>query len=362
MNGIANLGFQTHQPNQQKTQRFIPFSANTTGKCGRPVFIDAKLLPDFLINIDLKTYRGLQIVRGIEMLRSVGGGINAYQSKLKAAKHMSVIGELEIYYYIAQQNPSGNEVSGVYITELSNAAKNTAPAGNYIVKSGKANPNNLTQFSGDQACIGGAANLELAISDAREHIETDGWGRSPDYGLYFIPDSLQNIQGTWLTPEQKTVKISEHASELATILTTTQKNRLHTKSPIRIRVFNGGCKVLCVALKSIQGHLDKLGFELIDPDVSANSTLKEILAHDARLSPDAIQFTKKSTEITLSSVRNSLAKTLSALGNKKSAENILNKTSKQANALSVGNNLITNNNYFLDAARQASILGQWSKQ
>jgi hypothetical protein len=362
MNGIANLGYQSRQPHQHNTHRFIPFSINTTGVCGRAVFIDSALLPDFVINIDLTSLKGQQIIRGIERLRSTGGGINAYQSQTQAAKHMSLIESIEVYYYITQEKIT-DKPNGLYITNIRKAAKSTDRSGLYTIAGGTVTEQPNTRFYEKQVCINSAESLASARQQAEAILDKDGWNRVPAYEMYFVPGGLVNAEGSWISPAQKASNPEEIASELRTLIDNTQSwlAKENSSTVIKIRVFNDAVKALLASVDKSSSHIDKLDFELIDPTTDASQLLAILNHRNARLAPIPIKITHAASSLALAAKRHTLASLLAQRGLTKGAGDVLANTESAEISLKVGSALTQQRTNFVSAMKQASLLSQWAQ-
>ncbi|BFM10230.1 hypothetical protein R50072_03830 [Simiduia litorea] len=357
MNGLASLGHIAQQPHKNTHRRFIHFSQNTDGRCGRPVYIDAQLLPDFLAAVDISSFAGLEVVKKIEQLRALGGGINSHQNKDIANSHKCLMAKVEVHYYITQA--TGNKSGGIYITNVGSITNNKDKPGLYRYQNGIVRANNTDFFALEQAFIGSDQSIDNLTNRFKPYAEADGWN-SISYELFFSPSYDIDKHGTWITPAQKLFNESQSIVELAKILQKTQQAMINKSGSFtKIRVFDSSSRILDKSLTLVKGHLDKLGFEFIDPDTAITSTISQLAAKNAKLSKSPVQITSRRSTITLTKVRNEISSILRSIGRPENASEITEKTNVSSVALSVGGALSHSKSNFITAARQANLLGKW---
>lgn len=362
---IANLGYQQQQPHQQAGNPFVYFSPNTQGKCGRPVYIDARLLPLFLSLVDVDSYKGLRLITGIEQLRSVGGGIGSYQSTVRAARHMSRVGDVSVYYYIEQQkHEEGGRIlpSGVFITDL---RINKVDAGDrpniYLIQGKNYEATNQLFFSREisNAALVTDQSIDDGAATALRYAPQDGWGKTLGTEMLFIPNKLSDAQGHWLTPALKSTNSTRIAKQVSAVLSQTQKSRAQDNkdSALPIQVIGDASKVLQAAVAQYTGHLDKLDFEFIEPTAKMDTLLTSLKGKNAKISKP-IKASSKESLIALSQVRQRLLQLLEKSPTQ-DLKKLANTTSQIAGALNAARPQTSGN--FLNAARQANRLGRWDK-
>ncbi|MDN3638339.1 hypothetical protein QWY82_05870 [Simiduia curdlanivorans] len=357
MNGLASLGHIAQQPHKNTKHRFIHFSQNTDGRCGRPVYIDAQLLPDFLAAVDISNFSGLEVVKKIEQLRALGGGINSHQNKDIANSHKCLMGKVEVHYYITQATAKNS--GGIYITNVGSINNNKDETGLYRYQNGIVRKNDNDFFALEQAFIGSDQSIDNLTNRFKPYAEVDGWN-SLSYEIFFSPSYDIDKHGTWITPAQKIFNESQSIVDLAKILQKTQQAMINKSGSFtKIRVFDSSSGILDKSLTLVKGHLDKLGFEFIDPDATITSTIRQLASKNAKLSKSPVQITSRRSKITLTKVRNQISSILRSVGRPTNALEVTEKTNASSIALSVGGALSHSKSNFITAARQANLLGKW---
>lgn len=346
-------------------KHFVYFSLNTQGKDGRQVLIDPRLLPKFLSLVDVSHLTGQRVVKKIEQLRAIGGGIKSHQHIDKAMQHMDSFDNLQVYYKILQQSGEDNMGPGVYITDINGvSAKNIDALGMYGVDSeGVTSPTSKPFFERDQAAVASGQTAEIAATSVTPHLDKDDWGRATDYSMFFIPESLANEFGSWITPEQKTFNSDSAASDLAKVLETTQKYRIKAKGETvaRLRIFGNGSKLLRSALEKTQGHLDMLGFQFIDPTIDLQPVYAKLQRANAILAPKSVISISRQSQLSLAATQQQLQSQLKAMGRQDDAQQVQASTANSVAALRVGAAQVKHqHSYFLNAVTQANKLGKWS--
>lgn len=358
--GARALGFQPALSPAERNH-FVTFSENTKGRSGRPVFIDARLLPQFLSLIDVDTAKGQRIVRGIEGLRSIGGGISSYQSTSRAARHMSLLEEVEVYYFIEQAQANGMP-AGLFITSLKRVAKGASvKADIYLVdKSGYTATNN-TFFTLNDAALSSAASVGDSVSETAQHAAPDGWGGIATREVFFIPSKLANEKGNWLCPMEKQSNPVEIENKISHTLEQTQKRQQSLKKgePIRIQVHGEACKFIAGALNRSSGHIDSLDFQFIEPVGNIALAINSIKNKNGKNSSPIIS-TNKASLISLSQVRFQLSQALADTHEKNLSKGVKESTAATTAILNASRS-ISNNSVFLNAVKQANRLGRWTK-
>lgn len=346
--------------------KFVYFSYKTNGSCGRKVFINSQLLPKFLAQVDVDSYKGQKLVRQVEQLRATGGSMTSHQNQNDAMQHMDKCGDISVYYRIAALDGE----AAVYITDIRAGAAKGAVPGLYKVESrGKVDKADGAFIRYEQAAIGAGASVADVRELAEPILDKDGWGKKPDYNLFYAPEALTNELGCWMTPEQKTFDGDKAAKELAQVLMNTQKYRakqLQVDKPARIRVLGSGSKLLASALDKSQGHMDLLGFQFIDPTIDLQPVYAKLERASAKLAPQSIISCSRQSQVSLAVTRHQLTAQLQAMGRNQEAKTVAADTAGAVKALQVGqgglkaSNLTPRGASFVDALMQANKLGKWS--
>lgn len=365
MNGIANLGFQHRQPHTQHNHPFVYFSPNTLGRSGRPVYIDARLLPQFLSLVDVDSYQGMRVIAGIEQLRAIGGGIGSYQSTVRAARHMSRVGDISVYYYIEQQKQERNGIvqpAGLYITAIRTNKPDQGHRPNiYRIGTDRPEATNELSFSRDipNASIITDSDVADGAATVLQHAPQDGWGKSLQTEMLFIPNRLSDEHGNWLTPALKSTNSTRIAKQVSIVLTQTQKNRVqeNMETALPIQVIGDASKVLQAALTQCNGHLDKLDFEFIEPTAKMDALLTNLRGKNAKTSKP-IKANTRASLIALSQVQQRLLRLLDK-NPPQDLKKLANATNQVIGALNATKPQSSGN--FLNSARQANRLGRWDR-
>lgn len=357
MNGIATAFSANPAPTPPTTStRFIPFSAATLGDRGRAIYIDAKLLPQFVLAVDVRSYQGQNIVRGIEQLRATAADLKSHQNMAHAAMHMSTLGDLEIYYAIQQH--SGERGSGIYITNIKNNTQHGELPGQYLVADGRPQPSAEAFKNQPHGSIICAAHLAAAAEKSAKYARGVDLQSDEPMALFFIPQPLSNTEGQWLTPLQKNTCTRALTAQITQALQQAQQaaRKRGEQHLQRLYIHNNADQWLGQALSQLNGSLSNLSFEFIDPSPRASDTLVRLTARGAKLGQNAIRVTTDQAELTLARLRVRLAKIIASLRQPQTPARASGAAASPAHS-SKSPQVKT----FLAAAEQANLLSRWTR-
>lgn len=359
--GARSLGFQPALSPAERSH-FVAFSENTKGRSGRPVYIDARLLAQFLCLIDVDNEKGRRIIRGIEGLRSIGGGISSYQSTSRPARHMSLLEDLEVYYFIEQLNANGMP-AGLFITALKkHFGPSSHKANVYLIDQSRTTPTNNTFFSLNNASISSASSLEQSIFETEQHAPRNGWNALEAREILFVPGKLNNAAGNWLCPMEKQQSPSDLETKISAVLDTTQKRQQALKKgeTIKVQIHRDSVNLVAAALAKSSGHLDALDFQFIEPMGNLSNALTLVKSRNAQ-STQPIVATTKSSLIALAQVKFQLEQLLAHPGATKASTDLPRSLAPTAAALNASRPGLKSAD-FINSVKQANKLGNWSKQ
>ncbi|WLQ11921.1 hypothetical protein O5O45_19525 [Hahella aquimaris] len=383
----SHLPAQTYVDNKFVT--FIPFSPETIGKSGRKVFIDAKLMPQFLALVDSRSTAGIKIVKKINELKSLAGGIVSCSNLNNAFQHMELVEHVRIFYKIFQpSDPTANE-AGVYINDIRAGYKGDEnKAGFYRVKgssymaSSKPMPMQADKIIDHHAAISDHENtLGDAVRSCAKHTSTDGFSSNPNnFSMFYLHSHIYNELGVWITPEQKQNNLDDAAQKLAKVLVETQAHRQAVNpgdEPLRWVIIGDGVKLLAKAISKLPSpkpnykeNLSKHKFQFIDPTIDINPIARDLLKTGASLDKTPVitgQQRNRSAVVSASFHRGQSARAINVIGNvlgEKVAgvnKDWLANTQITSNAITHAKSLISTpqNRTFIEMINQVTRIAQW---
>ncbi|MEC7547088.1 MAG: hypothetical protein VYB48_09135 [Pseudomonadota bacterium] len=247
------------------TRQFIPFSKNTNTDRGRKVFIDAALAPLFAHAFQSDEASALQMTSKIEQLGALGGNVNANQNTGTPFEYMENIGKLAVYYQIHQGSKDNQTPAGVYITGVQRSSEEGIDqAGLYQSFEGRSSEVNTYIAEREQGFIKSHTNAIEAADMLQTLAGNDGWGTPNSFNFFYIPATIENEMGLWMTPDSRAMRPTVVAKEFASVLTETQKHRSNSK-PIKWQIEGDTVKLLQLAIEHLPNLLDKHHFMLTDP-------------------------------------------------------------------------------------------------
>ncbi|WLQ11318.1 hypothetical protein O5O45_16350 [Hahella aquimaris] len=319
---------------------FFYFSDATKGESGKPVYIDFGLFPQFLYKVDPGTFDGIEIIKGIEGLRSSSVDVNSSSNSKDSFLHKKEIGAVEIHYKVYQCQDDGG-LPGVYVTNIkSNYKGDGKDPGLYRARELSGFDANLDIKKQDSgvvdtvgACIGGMASLELTAKNAKKALERygisgDGW--KTDFGLFYIPVHIRNELGNWINPVSRQHDPLIAAKELALVIKSTQKARsIENLEPLDWLVVGEAAEILNKAVELLEKDpeakiLDKHRFRFLNPSIPRKGIFPNMLGvlkqKCAELTTDAVILNDNYPATVNLSL--SLQETVDALGSRFHKKNI----------------------------------------
>ncbi|MES2673891.1 MAG: hypothetical protein V4660_06595 [Pseudomonadota bacterium] len=321
-------------------KKFVFFSPLTKGNCGRPIKINASLLPQFISLVDPKSHDGQTIIRHIQGLRATAGQGGSYQNMNNAFEHMERVKHVQICYKILQVD--ANSPVGVYITDLRSAyAGDGKKAGLYSVSKAAISALPGSILSGSNVVINGAcadtddaARAALTLTNSSQTV------------LFYNPAHIINELGTWRKPSKHANNAQLAASTLADVLT---KNQNRT-SPLNWHIEGEGTALLVQALSKVTGELSNQKFRFIDPVGDTTATINLLKGKKAQLTSDVVSYTgKRTAAVSFLNQRHKLASAITSLVNvghplhqerEKSVAKLMSGTSNNAAKFSNGTNMM----------------------
>ena len=335
-------------------KNFVFFSPLSKGGCGKPVKINASLLPKFLSLVDPKTHDGLAIIQHIQGLAAKAGHGGSLQNMNNAFEHMNTIKHVQIIYKIVQLD--ANSPMGVYVTDIRHRDPgDVKKPGLYSISTtmGASSINGL-KLSATKVAINGQVG---SLNDASKRaLAITG---SASVALLYNPSFVINELGVWGSTSKRANQALLATDTLAKVLTANQ-NRDNT---LEWYVEGEGTALLHNALAKVSGELGKFKFQFIDPVGDTTSTLNLLKAKKAQLATDVVQFTgKRSSMVSLLTQRNKLSTAIRSLvspghplhqDREKNVAKMMNGTSsKSAQYKSAVNTVNGGQATFIDALRQ----------
>ncbi|WP_431686637.1 hypothetical protein [Hahella sp. NBU794] len=373
----------------RKFINFIPFSPETVGKSGRKVFIDAKLIPQFLALVDSRTPAGIKIIKKIIELKSLAGGIISCSNLNNAFQHMELVEHVRVFYKIFQIGDQKAKEAGVYINDIRAGYKGDEnKAGFYRVKGSSAfsdmppMPMKQEKIQENHAAISDhEQTLSEAVMSCARHTQTIGFGSQPqDFSMFYLHSHIYNELGVWITPEQKQHNLDDAAQKLARVLVDTQTHRQAFNSgdePLRWVIIGDGAKLLAKAIGKLPSpranhkeNLSKHNFQFVDPTIDLYPITRDLMRTGASIDKDPIITGKKRNRATIVSAslhRGQSAGAVSMVG-KQTGEKVndanknwLAGTQVTANAITNAKSLISTpqDRTFLEMFNQVKGIAKW---
>lgn len=291
-------------------KKFVFFSPLTKGNCGRPIKINASLLPQFISLVDPKSHDGQTIIRHIQGLRATAGQGGSYQNMNNAFEHMERVKHVQICYKILQVD--ANSPVGVYITDLRSAyAGDGKKAGLYsVTQAGRMTDvkevSGLTISGANIVINGNCAGTSAAGANALNLTSTSSTA------LFYNPSHVVNELGLWSNPTKHANNAQLAAGTLADIL---MKNQNRTSS-LNWHIEGEGAALLVQALSKVTGELSNQKFRFIDPVGDTTTTINLLKGKKAQLTSDVVSYSgKRAATVSLLSQRTKLATAIKSLVN-----------------------------------------------
>ena len=335
-------------------KNFVFFSPATKGGSGKPVKINAALLPKFISLVDPKSHDGQMIIRHIQGLSAKAGQAGSMQNMNNAFAHMDSVKHVQIFYRIMQLD--ANSPVGVYITDLRyGVSGDDMKPGLYMVNMNSGpKPLNAVKLSGTKIAINGQSEDLKSASDSALELTS-----SSSAILFYNPSAVVNELGIWSDSAQRTNKTLLATEMLSKVLVENQ-NRDNT---LEWYVEGEGTELLGRALAKVKGELTKFKFHFIDPIGDTTSALNLLKTKKAQLATEVVKYTgKRASTVSLLTQRSQLASVIKSLvssghplyqDREKSVAKLMTGTSTKAAQYSGAVNTIKGGQVtFTDALRQ----------
>lgn len=293
-------------PHQAK--KFVYFSTQTQGICGRPVKIDPLLLPHFLCLVDPASHQGQAVIRHIEGLRANAGHGDSFQNANRAFDFMDHVGNVRIHYKIMQVD--AGEPVGVYITDIRPGFRgDTAKPGLYSVQSSgslaRTSEVQSNVISSAKACINGVSKDLAGAAEQAVHMAKG------NAALFYNSANVVNDMGCWFKPSKQEQSAKLAAERLAKVLAETESK---SSGKVHWHVQGEGAQLLAKALEKTSVELSKHRFQFFNPVGDTNLLLGTLKKKKAELAESIVDY-KASTAamISLLAQRGALAATIKSL-------------------------------------------------
>ena len=286
-------------------KNFVFFSPLTKGGSGKPVKINAGLLPKFLSLVDPRTHDGRAIIQHIQGLAAKAGHGGSLQNMNNAFEHMDRVRHVLIIYKIVQLDT--NSPMGVYVTDIRHGDPgDKIKPGLYNVSQSMGTSNiNGHKLSGTKVAINGQVG---SLNDAAKRALA--MTASTSVALFYNPSVVINELGVWSSTSKRANQAMLATDTLAKVLTANQ-NRDNT---LEWYVEGEGTALLQNALAKVSGELGKFRFQFIDPVGDTTATLNLLKGKKAQLASDVVKFTgQRSSTVSLLTQRDKLATAIGSL-------------------------------------------------
>lgn len=325
-------------------KKFVFFSGMTKGATGRPIKINASLLPHFIALVDPKTHDGQAVIHHIQSLRATAGQASSMQNINNAFEHMDRVKNVQICYKILQLD-TGSPVT-VYITDIRAAyVGDKKKAGLYSVnsmgQSADVREAKAPAIAGPKAVVNG---LSFSAKQAGEDALKQAGATS--VALFYTPAHVVNELGSWRNTARKAANATLAANALATVLTKSQ-NRTST---LNWYIEGEGSALLSKALENVTGDLSQQKFRFIDPTGDIAATIKQLKQKKAQFvtEGDLISYTgKRSAAVAMANQLYRLATSMSLEKGKhgfdqreKNTKKIVSDHARAGAAMSGANNMV----------------------
>lgn len=338
-------------------KKFVFFSSMTKGATGRPIKINASLLPHFISLVDPKTHDGQAVIHHIQGLRATAGQASSMQNINNAFEHMDRVKNVQICYKILQLD-AGSPVT-VYITDIRAA---------YVGDGKKAGLYNVSQL-GIKAIVKEATNPSVTSPKAvinGSSASADQAGETAlkltsagSTALFYNPTNVINELGSWRSKIHSDREAKLAANELTTVLVKSQ-NRT---SVLNWYVEGEGAALLARALTNVTGDLSQQKFRFIDPTGDVTTTIQKLKNKKAQLvtETDLVSYTgKRAAAIAAASQLNRLTNVMTVEKGKpgfeqrgKSIHKLRADLARGSSAMAGANNMIqAGKTTFLDILKQ----------
>lgn len=280
-------------------KKFVFFSSMTKGATGRPIKINASLLPHFIALVDPKTHDGQAVIHHIQGLRATAGQASSMQNINNAFEHMDRVKNVQICYKILQLD-AGNPVT-VYITDVRAAYVGDGRKAGLYMATKTVTGADVKEARGP--AISGSKVVINGISASSDHAGKNAInlaGGTP-VALFYNPAHVVNELGSWRNTARKAANATSAANELATVLMKNQSNRT---SVLNWYVDGEGSALLANALEKVTGELSQQKFRFIDPTGDIATTIQQLKHKKAQFvtEGDLISYTgKRSSTVAIAS-------------------------------------------------------------
>ena len=339
-------------------KKFVFFSGMTKGATGRPIKINASLLPHFIALVDPKTHDGQAVIHHIQDLRATAGQASSMQNINNAFEHMDRVKNVQICYKILQLD-TGSPVT-VYITDIRAAyVGDKKKAGLYSVnsmgQSADVREAKAPAIAGPKSVVNG---LSFSAKQAGEDALKQAGATS--VALFYTPAHVVNELGSWRNTARKAANATLAANALATVLTKSQ-NRTST---LNWYIEGEGSALLSKALENVTGDLSQQKFRFIDPTGDIAATIKQLKQKKAQFvtEGDLISYTgKRSAAVAMANQLYRLATSMSLEKGKhgfdqreKNTKKMIADHSRGGSAMAGANNMLkAGQTTFVDMLKQA---------
>ena len=340
-------------------KKFVFFSSMTKGATGRPIKINASLLPHFISLVDPKTHDGQAVIHHIQGLRATAGQASSMQNINNAFEHMDRVKNVQICYKILQLD-AGSPVT-VYITDIRAAyVGDGKKAGLYnALKSGSTADVREAKgpiISSPKAVING-----VSPSFIRAGVNALEVSASTSVALFYNPAHVVNELGSWRNTARKATNANSAAMALAEVLMKNQKNRTST---LNWYIEGEGTNLLAKALEKISGELTQQKFRFVNPTGDVVSTIKQLKQKKAQFvtESDLISYSgKRASAVAISSQLHRLASSIAVEKGKhgfdqreKNTKKMIADHSRGGSAMAGANNMLkAGQTTFADMLKQA---------
>ncbi len=274
---------------------FVFLSDNTTGRCGRRIYINSNLQNVFLQHVAAEDF-GL-IMHKLEQLRATAGGLKTFSCIDNAFEHFSTVERFQVGYKIFQNTGSSQRKPGIYITSLEAFEVKGEKPGLYNVKEvdGKWGAEESERIIHNYAAVNGLTrNLPMAadkiippmLESAYNSKEYQGSVKD-GYSLIYNPPELHYQKKRWKTPQNKINGKSFTAKLLGDSILEAQRRG----KEVNWVVHGDGAKIFLEAMQRISNHkLDKHRVLFLAPRESMVNILPLVRQSQMKLHKSVMKF------------------------------------------------------------------------